>query len=51
MYTDNADSPFKSIGRNQYIVNGTLQMKRVMEKFYQHFTEIYGNSDWKFFGK
>lgn len=48
MYTDNTDSPFKSIGRNQYIVNGTLQMKRVMEKFYQHFTEICGNSDWKF---
>lgn len=48
MYTDNADSPFKSIERSQYIVNGALQMKRVMEKFYQHFTEIYGNSDWKF---
>lgn len=48
MYTDNADSPFKFIERSQYIVNGTLQMKRVMEKFYQHFTEIYGNSDWKF---
>lgn len=34
--------------RNQYIVNGMLQMRLVMEKFYQHFTEIYGNSDQKF---
>ncbi|MDE7416473.1 MAG: ATP-binding protein [Lachnospiraceae bacterium] len=48
MYTDHANSQTHSIERNQYIVNDSLQMKLVMEKFYQHFTEIYGDSDWKF---
>ncbi|MDE7476839.1 MAG: AAA family ATPase, partial [Lachnospiraceae bacterium] len=40
-----------SIERNQYIVDGMLQMRLVMEKFYQHFTEIYGDSDEKFVEK
>ncbi|MDE7204462.1 MAG: hypothetical protein K2O91_21765 [Lachnospiraceae bacterium] len=48
MYTDHANSQTRSIERNQYIVKDSLQMKLVMEKFYQHFTEIYGDSDWKF---
>lgn len=37
-----------SMERNQYIVNGKLQMKLVMEKFYHHFTEIYDPDDEKF---
>ncbi len=40
-----------SIGRNQYIVDGMLQMRILMEKFYQHFTEVYGDSDQKFVEK
>ncbi len=39
------------IEKNQYIVDGNLQMKLVMEKFYQHFTEIYGDSDQTFVEK
>lgn len=39
------------IERNQYIIDGMLQMRMVMEKFYQHFTEIYGDSDQKFIEK
>lgn len=39
------------IERNQYIIDGMLQMRLVMEKFYQHFTEIYGDSDQKFIEK
>lgn len=31
--------------RSQYIVGGALQMKLVMEKFYEHFTEIYDTRD------
>ena len=34
--------------RNQYFVNGTLQMRLVMEKFYRHFTKIYRDNDQKF---
>lgn len=34
--------------RNQYIADGMLQMQLVMEKFYQHYMEIYGDSDQKF---
>lgn len=37
--------------RNQYVVDGILQMKPVMEKFYRHFTEIYGDSDERFIEK
>ncbi|MDE7313320.1 MAG: ATP-binding protein [Eubacterium sp.] len=37
-----------SMERNQYIVHGSLQMKLVMEKFCEHFTEIYGTSDASF---
>lgn len=48
MYTDPANSQNNSIEWNQYIVNGSLQMNLMMEKFYQHFTEAYGDSDWKF---
>ena len=36
------------IERNRYVVGGMLQMNLVMEKFYRHFTEIYGDSDGKF---
>ncbi|MCI8742793.1 MAG: AAA family ATPase [Lachnospiraceae bacterium] len=48
MYTEDTNNPGNPIGRNQYIADGSLQMNLVMEKFYQHFTEIYGDSDWKF---
>lgn len=34
--------------KNQFIVNGFLNMKLVMEKFVQHFHEIYANSDDRF---
>lgn len=34
--------------RNRYVVNGMLQMKLVMEKFYQHFQEVYADNDQKF---
>lgn len=37
-----------SIEKNKYIVSGMLQMKLVMQKFYEHFTEIYAESDQKF---
>lgn len=48
MFTDNTNSTFTAVVRNQYIIDGSLQMNLVMEKFYQHFTEIYGDSDEKF---
>ena len=34
--------------RNQFIVSGMLQMKLVMEKFYEYYEEIYSNNDQKF---
>lgn len=34
-----------SIERSQFIVDGNLQMKAVMKKFYEHFTEIYHTKD------
>lgn len=34
--------------KNQFIVNGRLDMDRVLEKFQQHFTEIYAAHDEKF---
>lgn len=34
--------------RNQFIVGGMLQMDIVMHKFYEHFMEIYQDSDLKF---
>ena len=34
--------------RNQFIVHGMLQMRLVMEKFYEYFEEIFGNYDDKF---
>lgn len=39
------------IVRNLYIVDGVLQMRLLMEKFYQHYTEVYGDSDQKFVEK
>lgn len=51
MIMDEALDKAASAGRNQYIVDGMLQMNLVMEKFYQHFTEIYGDSDEKFIEK
>ena len=34
--------------KNQFVVDGTLQMNRVLEKFLEHFTEIYADYDDKF---
>ncbi len=48
MVMDETPGKAVPIERNQYIVDGMLQMRLVMEKFYQHFIEIYGDSDQKF---
>lgn len=48
IYTDSTNGSIDPTARSQYIVDGFLQMNLVMEKFYQHFTEIYGDRDWKF---
>lgn len=37
-----------SVERNQFVADGVLDMKLVMEKFCQHFTEVYGDSDARF---
>ena len=37
-----------SSDRNQFIVNGMLQMDLVMKKFYEHYEEIYAENDQKF---
>ena len=37
-----------ALDKNQFIVNGKLCMDFVMEKFCEHFTEIYGDTDQKF---
>ena len=34
--------------KNQFIQNDVLDMRKVLERFVEHFTEIYGNSDEKF---
>lgn len=34
--------------KNQFIVDGHLNMRRILEKFVVHFTEIYGSRDEKF---
>ena len=34
--------------RNQFIVNGMLQMDLVMKKFYEYYEEIYSDNDQKF---
>lgn len=34
--------------RNQFVDEGVLNMKLVMEKFCQHFTEVYGDNDARF---
>ena len=36
---------------NQFIQNGKLDMRRVLERFVVHFTELYGNSEEKFIEK
>lgn len=48
MYTDSIGNLTSFVERNQYIVNGSLQMKLVMEKFYEYYMEIYGDSGSKF---
>lgn len=48
---DNAIYETGAMERSQYIINGALQMKLVMEKFCQHFSEIYSDSDQKFIEK
>lgn len=48
---DDALNRAVSMGRDQFVVNGMLQMRAVMEKFYQYFTEIYSGSDEKFVEK
>lgn len=37
--------------KNQFIHNGKLDMKRILERFIVHFTDLYGNSDEKFIEK
>ena len=37
--------------KNQFIQNGQLDMKRILERFTVHFTDLYGNSDEKFIEK
>lgn len=34
--------------KNQFVSNGILDMKKVLEKFVEHFTDIYGDRDEKF---
>lgn len=41
MALDNVICQTGSMERNQFTAGGMLQMRLVMEKFYQHFTEIY----------
>ena len=33
------------IDKNQFITNGYLNMRLVLEKFVQHFHDLYGDSD------
>lgn len=37
-----------SAERNQFVADGVLDMKLVMEKFCEHYTEVYGDSDARF---
>lgn len=37
--------------KNQFIQNGQLDMKRILERFTVHFTDLYGNSDEKYIEK
>lgn len=34
--------------KNQFVINGVLNMRLILEKFVMHFDELYGNSDDKF---
>ncbi|MCI9437795.1 MAG: hypothetical protein HFH85_11600 [Lachnospiraceae bacterium] len=38
-------------GRHQFILNGRLNMRLVLEKFVVHFDELYGDGDETFPGK
>ena len=42
--TENKLADTASLGRNQFITDGILNMDLVMEKFMIHFTEIYGDA-------
>lgn len=54
LYLSTAEMQRKDIYRaslqdkNQFIVNGYLNMRRILEKFVAHFHDIYGNCDEKF---
>ncbi|MDE6363319.1 MAG: hypothetical protein K2L86_03495 [Lachnospiraceae bacterium] len=48
MVLDDTLGQTQQVERNQFIIDGMLQMKLVMEKFYQYFTEIYADSDQRF---
>ena len=37
--------------KNQFIQNGHLNMRKVLEKFVEYFDDIYGDRDEKFMGK
>ena len=37
------------MGRNQFVKNGRLDMELVLQKFAEHFTEIYGKQNEKFY--
>ena len=45
---ENAIADLASLGKNQFVADGFLNMDLVMEKFMIHFTEIYGNSENEF---
>ena len=46
--TENKLADTASLGRNQFITDGILNMDLVMEKFMIHFTDIYGDSESSF---
>lgn len=46
--TENKLADTASLGKNQFITGGVLNMDLVMEKFMIHFTEIYGDSETHF---
>ncbi len=43
--TENKLADTASLGRNQFITGGILNMDLIMEKFMIHFTDIYGDSE------
>ena len=40
-----------SADKNQFVKDGHLNMKRILERFVVHFTDLYGNNDEKFLEK